>query len=236
VKGSIINNGQITVGDAGLTAFVAPLFRNDGLIVAKKGTILVGNAAASTLDLYGDGLIELKIGKDIKESDVANYGKIDVEGGQVLVTAAYVDDVVKELVNMTEISKGGSFRVLNGKIIISEKPPEPEPVPDPVPTPDPVPMPDPTPVPDPVPTPDPVPVPDPVPMPAPILEPEIIPPQPNQIILKRGDYSVIIKAQYLNWDDIGRFREYTKPEPVDFLSYSMEGFDDEISLDVSQDH
>ena len=142
VKGKIVNNGTITVSDSGLAAFVAPNLRNDGLIIARKGTVVMGQAQIATLDLYGDGLIEVKTNKTIKNSDIIHEGKIDIEGGKVLVTTTYVDKLVKNLVNMTDIAKGENFRIQNGKIIITASKPIPVPLPVPVP---PVNLPSPTP-------------------------------------------------------------------------------------------
>lgn len=135
VKGLITNHGTINVSDSGLAAFVAPNVRNDGLIIARKGTVMMGQAQITTLDLYGDGLIEIKTRKNIKNTDIINEGKIDIEGGKVLVTAAYVDGAIRNLVNMTEIAKGEKFRVYHGKIIISEVKPIEIVIPTPVPAP-----------------------------------------------------------------------------------------------------
>lgn len=193
LQGEIINTGTITVADAGLTAFVAPNVRNDGLIVARKGTIVMGAAQMATLDLYGDGLIEVKVAEEhLKDTDIKNDGKIDNEGGRVLVTAAYVDDVVSQLVNMTEITKGETFRVRDGKIIIGDT--KGDPVPEPAPAPAPAPAPVPTPVPVPDLTPDPI-------------------PDTHSEVLKGGDsikdrnYSFIIRSQYPNWMDPSRMQD-----------------------------
>ena len=119
--GKVINAGQITIADAGLAAFVAPHVRNDGLIVARMGTVVMGHAKAVTFDLYGDGLMEVSTGKDFKGTKIVNKGKIDVDGGQVLLTAAMVDDVVHNLINVEKISKSHTFKVINGKIVLGKE-------------------------------------------------------------------------------------------------------------------
>lgn len=118
--GKIVNSGQITIADAGLAAFVAPNVRNDGLIVARMGTVVMGNAKAVTFDLYGDGLMEVSAGKDFAGTKIVNKGKIDVDGGRVLLTTAMVDDVVHNLINVEKISKSETFRVINGKIVLGK--------------------------------------------------------------------------------------------------------------------
>jgi filamentous hemagglutinin family protein len=118
--GKIVNFGQITIADAGLAAFVAPNVRNDGLIVAKMGTVVMGNAKAVTFDLYGDGLMEVSAGKDFEGTKIVNKGKIDVDGGRVLLTTAMVDDVVHNLINVEKISKSETFKIINGKIVLGK--------------------------------------------------------------------------------------------------------------------
>ncbi len=118
--GKIVNYGHITIADAGLAAFDAPNVRNDGLIVARMGTVVMGNAKAVTFDLYGDGLMEVSAGKDFEGTKIVNKGKIDVGGGRVLLTTAMVDDVVHNLINVEKISKSDTFRVINGKIVLGK--------------------------------------------------------------------------------------------------------------------
>ncbi|MEK7801661.1 MAG: filamentous hemagglutinin N-terminal domain-containing protein, partial [Pseudomonadota bacterium] len=119
-KGSIINSGTITVAEEGLAAFVAPQVRNNGLIIAKMGTVLMGDAKLVTFDLYGDGLIEVVADKNLKDTLIENTGKIDVKSGRILLTAQRVGKVIKSLINMKGISKSDTFKVEDGLIILSE--------------------------------------------------------------------------------------------------------------------
>jgi large exoprotein involved in heme utilization and adhesion len=50
----VINSGSITAAEGGLVALVAPHVRNDGLIQARLGKVLMGAADTFTIDLYGD--------------------------------------------------------------------------------------------------------------------------------------------------------------------------------------
>ena len=57
----IFNAGAMTATDGGLVALVAPHVRNDGVIVARLGRVLLGAADTFTVDLYGDALINLAL-------------------------------------------------------------------------------------------------------------------------------------------------------------------------------
>jgi filamentous hemagglutinin family protein len=118
--GKIINKGSISIADSGLAAFVAPYVRNDGMIVAREGTVVMGDAKAVTFDLYGDGLFEVVSDKKPRGSHIENKGKIDTDGGKTLLTALEIDGVVKNLINLKDIRKSDQFQIKNGKIILDK--------------------------------------------------------------------------------------------------------------------
>ena len=93
----VINNGSITVGQAGLAALVAPGVANNGVIAAKLGNVVLGGAQTYTLDFYGDGLIQFNVGAPVSAAPlgpdgkpmtslVSNSGTIDAPGGTVLLS------------------------------------------------------------------------------------------------------------------------------------------------------
>lgn len=61
ISGSITNEGNITAADAGLVALVAPSVSNQGVIVANRGSVLLGGVSTATVSLNG-GLYEFAAG------------------------------------------------------------------------------------------------------------------------------------------------------------------------------
>jgi filamentous hemagglutinin family protein len=119
-SGKIVNNGTITARDSGLVAFVGPVVVNNGVITARTGrvSLAAGNETA-TVDLYGDGLVELAY-TDKDESLLSkNTGTINAVGGTIQMTAAAAKDVVDAVVNMKGIARANSATVEGGKIILS---------------------------------------------------------------------------------------------------------------------
>ena len=57
----IVNQGNITIKQAGLAALVAPQVANSGVINAKLGHVVLAGASKATLDLYGDGLLSVDV-------------------------------------------------------------------------------------------------------------------------------------------------------------------------------
>ncbi|MDR3534964.1 MAG: filamentous hemagglutinin N-terminal domain-containing protein [Acetobacteraceae bacterium] len=106
---AVVNQGTITVRQAGLAALVAPQVANSGTINAKLGHVVLAGARAATLDLYGDGLVSIDVTRQVAEAPVGpdgkpvtalvtNSGAIVAQGGTVQLTAAAVDGVVSNLV------------------------------------------------------------------------------------------------------------------------------------------
>src|SRR5512140_1949289 len=75
---SIVNLGNITATNGGFAALVAPGVRNAGVITANLGNVALASGNGFTLDFYGDKLITLQVGDEIKNK------VIDVATGQTL--------------------------------------------------------------------------------------------------------------------------------------------------------
>ncbi len=102
----VVNQGQITIKQAGLAALVAPQVANSGVITAKLGTVvLAGGATKATLDLYGDGMLSIDVTGQVVQAPngalalVTNSGLIVADGGTVRLTARVADGLVQTLVN-----------------------------------------------------------------------------------------------------------------------------------------
>lgn len=125
---SVINQGNVTIDDLGIAAFVAPHVRNDGAIVARMGKVELASANGFTLDLYGDRLVSFLIenpnqtwyGADGQPVNalVENSGEIIADGGQVVLTAAAARGLVDSVINTDGIIQANSVAQQGGKIIL----------------------------------------------------------------------------------------------------------------------
>jgi filamentous hemagglutinin family protein len=125
----IVNEGRITVKQAGLAALVAPRVKNAGLISARLGHVVLGGAETHTLDLYGDGLLSFDVTGQVRQAPtdkdgttptalVTNTGTIRADGGTVLLTASAVDGVVQNLVTAGGRISAASVGDRTGTIIL----------------------------------------------------------------------------------------------------------------------
>ena len=94
----------ITIADGGMAALVGPNVTNDGLIQAKLGKVELGSGDTFTLDLYGDGLINLQASPAITQQLVQQQRhRSHADGGKVLMTAAAAQNTVNSLINMNGV-------------------------------------------------------------------------------------------------------------------------------------
>ncbi|MGQ0527367.1 MAG: right-handed parallel beta-helix repeat-containing protein [Alphaproteobacteria bacterium] len=116
--GSIEMRGTITVADAGLAAFVAPTVRNSGVINARLGKVAMAAGSRVTLDLYGDGLVEIAASDKVNAALLENSGTINAEGGVVAMRAEDAREMANNVINMSGVINASSATVSGGKIIL----------------------------------------------------------------------------------------------------------------------
>lgn len=132
--GEIVNQGTINAADSGLVAFVAPTVKNSGVINANLGRVsLAAGNQTMTVDLYGDGLVELAADSlaGANSSFLSeNTGMINAVGGKIQMTAATAKNVVDSVVNMqgvlrassASVKSNGSIVLSAGKVVVGSKP------------------------------------------------------------------------------------------------------------------
>ncbi|MCF3947486.1 beta strand repeat-containing protein, partial [Acidiphilium iwatense] len=123
----IVNDGRITMKQAGLAAFVAPQVVNRGVIIARLGHVVLAGASAFTLDISGDGLVSIDVTRAVRKIDlggrtvdalVTNTGTIIADGGTVTLTARAVDGLIQQLLDVRGVVQADSVGRSSGGITI----------------------------------------------------------------------------------------------------------------------
>lgn len=118
-NGIVINTGTMDAGQGGLAALVSPFATNNGVIKAKAGTVAIASGEHVTLDMYGDGLVEVAVTGELSDALIHNRGAIEAEGGVVNITAKAAKNAVDNLINNEGIITASSATMQGGKIILS---------------------------------------------------------------------------------------------------------------------
>lgn len=119
VDAAIINHGSISVKEVGLVNFVAPRVENHGVIAAKLGKVQLAAADTFTLDMAGDGLLQIAVSDEEANKMASNTGRITAEGGLVALTATSARNIVDSLVENSGIIEASSMSKVGGKVILS---------------------------------------------------------------------------------------------------------------------
>jgi filamentous hemagglutinin family protein len=120
--GSVVNRGQILTGPGGAVGLLGSTVANEGLISAPLGKVALGSGEAATLDLSGDGFLQLMLPSSALaaagQALVSNSGAIQADGGLVMLKAATVRQALREAVNMSGDIRARSVSGQNGAIVL----------------------------------------------------------------------------------------------------------------------
>src|SRR5262249_15294566 len=110
---AVTNQGSITVADAGLTALVAPNVANSGTITTNVSKITLAAGDGFTVDLAGDGLINLQASNAVKQLSLANDGTLNSISGSVVFTAAQASSLLDNVINLDGVVNSDSMAASN---------------------------------------------------------------------------------------------------------------------------
>ena len=114
-KGSVLNQGAIHA-DGGYVALLGARVTNQGTISAKLGSVALAAGNAITLDLAGDGLLNVTVDRGALNALVDNRGLIQAGGGHVLLTAQSAGGLLSTVVNNSGVIEAGSITDHGGVI------------------------------------------------------------------------------------------------------------------------
>jgi filamentous hemagglutinin family protein len=128
--GSVLNKGTITAADGGYVALLGGHVGNDGAITARLGTVALASGTAITLDVAGDGLLNVVVDAGAVGALVRNGGLIRADGGTVLMTAQGAGTLLGTVVNNSGVieartidTRGGTIKLLgdmqNGSLALT---------------------------------------------------------------------------------------------------------------------
>ncbi|MFV0359240.1 YDG domain-containing protein [Tropicimonas sp.] len=110
--GKVVNAGRLEAAAGGYIALLAPEVRNNGVIVARKGTVALAAGEAFNLEFdEGGGLASLRVTPGQMDELVENGHLIEAPGGQVIMSAGAANAVRSSVVrNSGKINARGIQR------------------------------------------------------------------------------------------------------------------------------
>ncbi len=114
--GAVINKGILTANEGGYVALLAPEVRNEGVISATLGKVLLASGDQITLTLNNGVLFDYSIDQGTFDGLVENRHLIQADGGQVFMSGKAADALTSSVVNNTGILRARTVQNQNGVI------------------------------------------------------------------------------------------------------------------------
>jgi filamentous hemagglutinin family protein len=117
--GDVINRGNITITALnGYAALAGPRVRNEGTIIANLGTVALAAGDRVTLDMVGDGLINVSVSQSALNASVVNTGVLQADGGKVLLTARSANALLDTVINTSGAIRANRMSERDGVIVL----------------------------------------------------------------------------------------------------------------------
>ena len=116
--GTVLNQGAISA-PGGYVALLGAHVSNEGTIAARLGSVVLAAGKGITLDVAGDGLLNVTVNQGAVNALVENGGMLHADGGRVLMSAQAAGNLLKTVVNNTGVieartidTRGGTIKLL----------------------------------------------------------------------------------------------------------------------------
>jgi len=115
---SITNLGSLQASLGGYIALLAPQVRNEGVIVAREGTIAMAAGNKTTLVFSGQSLTALQIDEGVMDALVDNKHLVRADGGLVLMTARSASVLMGSVVRNSGTVQAQTIANKGGRIML----------------------------------------------------------------------------------------------------------------------
>ncbi|MGH8541611.1 MAG: filamentous hemagglutinin N-terminal domain-containing protein [Stenotrophobium sp.] len=117
----VTNAGNIAAAKNGYVVLAGDYVNNTGIIQARLGTVALASGSAMTLDMNGDGLVNLAVNQAAlgSQAGVSNLGALAAEGGTVIMTAQVANTLAGTVVNNSGVIHAQGIAENGGNIFLT---------------------------------------------------------------------------------------------------------------------
>ena len=125
----VVNQGVIQAATGGTVVLSGGYVRNDGLIQANLGSVVMAGAKTFSVDFAGDKLLSFAVTNPVDQLPldangkpvtalVSNTGTVAADGGHVMLTAHAVKGILDNVINTTGIVEANTAAMVNGTVVL----------------------------------------------------------------------------------------------------------------------
>ena len=119
--GSVVNRGNIQTPN-GYAALAGPQVRNEGLIVARLGTVALAAGDRVTLNMVDGSLLGVTVDQAALNASIVNSGTLQADGGRVLLTASSANTLLDTVINNTGTIRATRLEERDGQMVLQGGP------------------------------------------------------------------------------------------------------------------
>ncbi len=116
--GRVINQGMLQAVLGGYIALLAPQVRNEGVIVAREGTVALAAGDKTTLEFTGNKLVSVIVERAVIDAMVENKQLIQADGGFVVMSARSANAILSSVINQSGSLQAPSLVQRDGRILL----------------------------------------------------------------------------------------------------------------------
>jgi filamentous hemagglutinin family protein len=116
--GSVVNDGHLQAGIGGYIALLAPEVRNNGVVIARMGTVALASGESITLNFNGNHLAGITVKPSSIAALVENKGAVLAPGGLIILSAQALDHLLGGVVNNSGTLEATGFATKGGRILL----------------------------------------------------------------------------------------------------------------------
>ena len=117
-SGSVVNLGSLQASLGGYIALLAPQVRNEGVIIAREGTVAMAGGNKTTLVFSGQSLTAVQIDQGVMDALVENKHLVKADGGLVVMTARSASVLMGSVVRNSGTVQAQTIANKGGRIML----------------------------------------------------------------------------------------------------------------------
>ena len=116
--GLVSNQGRLTAGDGGYIALLAPQVRNEGVVIARLGTVALASGNAVTLQFNDRSLVKVEVDEGAINGLIENKSLVKADGGLVVMSAKAANNFAESVIQNTGTVQAQTVEKKAGRIFL----------------------------------------------------------------------------------------------------------------------
>ena len=116
--GAVVNQGTLEAALGGYIALLAPSVRNEGVVLAREGTVAFAAGDKTVVQFNGPQLVTVMVDRPVLDALVENKQMVRADGGLVIFSARSANAVLSSVIKNSGTIQAQTIENKNGRILL----------------------------------------------------------------------------------------------------------------------